>query len=72
MQFISLQNQYLLFTITFRAFYADPKICNDMIYSFNNSIHVLVSVSIGYFIYDFFDMFIYHKKRSVSKTTGIL
>lgn len=46
------------------AFYVDPSIGNDMIYSFNTSIHVLVSFSVGYFIYDFFDMFIYHKKRS--------
>jgi hypothetical protein len=35
-----------------------------MIRGFNTSIHVLVSFSIGYFIYDFLDMFIYHKKRS--------
>ena len=46
------------------AFYLDPSIRTDMIHSFNNSIHILVSFSVGYFIYDFFDMFIYHKKRS--------
>lgn len=46
------------------SFYADPSICKDMIHSINSSIHILVSFSIGYFTYDFFDMFIYHKKRS--------
>ena len=46
------------------AFYEDPSLGNDMIRGFNTSIHILVSFSVGYFIYDFFDMFIYHKKRS--------
>jgi hypothetical protein len=46
------------------AFYLEPSLGNDMIRGFNTSIHVLVSFSVGYFVYDFFDMFIYHKKRS--------
>ena len=46
------------------AFYLEPALGSDMIRGFNTSIHVLVSFSVGYFIYDFFDMFLYHKKRS--------
>lgn len=46
------------------AFYQDPSMCDDMIYAFTHSAHMLISFSIGYFIYDFFDMWLYHPKRS--------
>lgn len=30
------------------TFYADPAMCDDMIYAFNHSTHILISFSIGY------------------------
>ena len=37
----------------------------DMIHAFTRSAHVLVSFSIGYFVYDFLDMYLYNRaKRS--------
>ena len=35
-----------------------------MIHAYSTSAHALVSVSIGYFIYDFCDMAVYHRKGS--------
>jgi len=46
------------------AFYQNPGMSNDLIQAFTPSTHALVSFSIGYFIYDAFDMLIYHRKRS--------
>ena len=37
---------------------------DDLINKFTYSSHVLVSFSIGYFLYDAMDMLIYHRKRS--------
>ena len=37
---------------------------DDLIRTFTYSSHVLVSFSIGYFLYDALDMMIYHRKRS--------
>ena len=37
---------------------------DDLIRKFTYSSHVLVSFSIGYFLYDALDMLIYHRKRS--------
>jgi len=36
----------------------------DLISTYSNSAHLLVSISVGYFIYDFMDMAFYHRKRS--------
>lgn len=36
----------------------------DMIHAYSTNAHALISVSIGYFIYDFCDMAIYHRKGS--------
>ena len=38
--------------------------CNDLIHKFTPSMNALVCCSIGYFIYDAFDMILYHRKRS--------
>lgn len=46
------------------AFVAQPSLGADMIHAYSTSAHALVSVSIGYFIYDFCDMAIYHRKGS--------
>jgi len=41
-----------------------PEMQDDLIVTFTSSCHALVSFSIGYFIYDAFDMVLYHRKRS--------
>ena len=46
------------------AFYFYPSMCNDLITEFNFSIHILVSFSIGYFVYDFIDMLLFNMKKS--------
>lgn len=46
------------------AFYQAPDMCNDLIHKFTPSMNGLVCCSIGYFIYDAFDMILYHRKRS--------
>lgn len=46
------------------VFYVDPAQCYDMIYAFNHLTHALVGFSMGYFCYDFFDMYLYNKKKS--------
>jgi len=46
------------------CFYQAPEMRDDLIRTFTYSSHVLVSFSIGYFLYDALDMMIYHRKRS--------
>ena len=46
------------------AFASQPSLGADMIHAYSTSAHALVSVSIGYFIYDFSDMALYHRKGS--------
>lgn len=46
------------------CFYQAPEMRDDLIRTFTYSSHVLVSFSIGYFLYDALDMLIYHRKRS--------
>lgn len=46
------------------AFAAQPSLGADMIHAYSTGAHTLISVSIGYFIYDFLDMAIYHRKGS--------
>lgn len=46
------------------AFAAQPSLGADMIHAYSTSSHALISVSIGYFMYDFCDMAIYHRKGS--------
>ncbi|TRY63963.1 hypothetical protein TCAL_00313 [Tigriopus californicus] len=46
------------------GFYLDPNMCNDMIDAFNSFTHILISFSIGYFVFDFMDMYLYNKKKS--------
>ena len=38
-----------------------PEMQDDLIVTFTSSCHALVSFSIGYFIYDAFDMVLYHR-----------
>lgn len=47
-------------------FYADQKFAEDIISSYNESSHMLVSFSIGYFVYDFLDMILYNAAKSGS------
>ena len=46
------------------AFAAQPSLGADMIHAYSTSAHALISISIGYFIYDFCDMAVYHRKGS--------
>lgn len=46
------------------SFYWQPKMAEDLIGTHSTSSHLLVSVSVGYFIYDFMDMLLNHRKRS--------
>jgi len=46
------------------AFAMEPSLGSDMINAYSTSAHVLISISIGYFIYDFADMALYHRKQS--------
>ena len=46
------------------AFVSQPSLGADMIHAYSTSAHALISISIGYFIYDALDMVIYHRKRS--------
>ena len=41
------------------VFYLEPALCDDMIYGFSDAAHALISFSIGYFVFDFFDMWLY-------------
>lgn len=46
------------------SFYWHPEMTKDLIGTYSTSSHLLVSVSVGYFMYDFMDMALYHHKRS--------
>jgi len=46
------------------AFAMEPSLGSDMINAYSTSAHALISISIGYFIYDFADMALYHRKQS--------
>jgi len=48
------------------VFYLQPSLADDMIKGYTDSSHALVCFSIGYFLYDFFDMFLYtwHKRST--------
>lgn len=46
------------------AFYYAPEMWGDIKNTFSHSTYLLVSLSIGYFIYDALDMLLYHRKRS--------
>ena len=46
------------------AFALEPSLGSDMINAYSTSAHALISISIGYFIYDFADMALYHRKQS--------
>jgi len=46
------------------CFYWEPRMAKDLISTYSASAHTLVSISVGYFIYDFLDMALHHRKRS--------
>ena len=51
------------------VFYLDPTLADDMIKGYTGSAHTLVCFSIGYFVYDFLDMFLYtwHKRSTKAR-----
>lgn len=46
------------------CFYEHPKLGEDLIKIYTRSSHMLVSFSVGYFMHDFLDMALHHRKRS--------
>ncbi|KAG8228654.1 hypothetical protein J437_LFUL008305 [Ladona fulva] len=46
------------------SFWQTPVMREDLISKYTTSSHILVSVTVGYFIYDLFDMAINHRKKS--------
>ncbi len=54
------------------GFYLHPDMCRDVAYAFNHSAHILVSFSIGYFIYDFLDMYLFNQKNRQKNTSELL
>lgn len=60
----SLVHSILTGTWAILSFYWHPKMAEDLIGTHSTSSLLLVSVSIGYFIYDFIDMLLNHRKRS--------
>ncbi|XP_059482320.1 TLC domain-containing protein 2-like [Neocloeon triangulifer] len=46
------------------CFWESPMLREDLINKYTSSSHLLISVSVGYFIYDFCDLLINHRKRS--------
>nr|CAH0104018.1 unnamed protein product [Daphnia galeata] len=47
------------------SFYWHPKMAEDLIGTHSSSSHLLISVSVGYFIYDFIDMLLNHRKTQL-------
>lgn len=60
----SLVHSTLTGVWAFLSFYFHPEMAKDLIGTHSTSSHLLVSVSVGYFIYDFIDMLLHHRKRS--------
>ena len=54
------------------VFYLDPTLADDMIKGYTQSAHTLVCFSIGYFLYDFFDMFLYSWHKRSTKVYKVL
>ena len=54
------------------GFYLHPEMCGDVAFAFNRSTHVLVSFSVGYFIYDFLDMYLYNQRNGQKNTYELL
>ena len=54
------------------GFYLHPEMCADVAFAFNHSTHMLISFSVGYFIYDFLDMYLYNQKNSQKNTYELL
>ncbi|XP_065335813.1 TLC domain-containing protein 2-like [Cloeon dipterum] len=46
------------------CFWETPIMREDLINKYSSSSHLLISVSVGYFVYDFCDLLINHRKRS--------
>ena len=54
------------------GFYLHPEMLADVAFAFNRSTHVLVSFSVGYFIYDFLDMYLYNQRNGQKNTYELL
>lgn len=52
------------------CFYDNPKLAEDMIQTHTVPAHTLISVSVGYFIYDTIDMLIYQRNRQSYELMG--
>ncbi|XP_064092673.1 TLC domain-containing protein 2-like isoform X1 [Macrobrachium nipponense] len=61
---ISLAHSVITGTWALFCIYEHPKLAEDLIDTYTPSSHILISFSVGYFIHDFFDMALCHRKRS--------
>lgn len=61
---VSLVHSLVTGTWSLYCFYEHPKLAEDLINAYSNSSHMLISFSVGYFIHDFLDMALWHRKRS--------
>ncbi|XP_048746766.1 TLC domain-containing protein 2-like [Ostrea edulis] len=52
------------------CFYDNPKLAEDMIQTHTVLAHTLISVSVGYFIYDSIDMLVYQRSRQSYELLG--
>jgi hypothetical protein len=54
------------------GFYLHPDMCDYLVYAFNDCTHMLISFSMGYFIYDFIDMYLYNQRNGQKNTYELL
>ncbi|XP_069134902.1 TLC domain-containing protein 2-like [Argopecten irradians] len=52
------------------CFYVKPEMAEDLISTYDTFAHTLISVSVGYFIYDMWDMFVYQRNRQSYELMG--
>nr|XP_045583305.1 TLC domain-containing protein 2-like isoform X2 [Procambarus clarkii] len=61
---VSLTHSLITGPWSLYCFYEHPKLAEDLINTYTSSSHILISFSVGYFIHDFLDMALCHRKRS--------
>ncbi|XP_076106701.1 TLC domain-containing protein 2-like [Mytilus galloprovincialis] len=67
---VSLVHAVIVGTWACLSFYETPKMAEDMIKTYSNSAHTLISFSFGYFVYDMWDMLIYQRNRHSFELMG--
>ncbi|KAK4297748.1 hypothetical protein Pmani_029866 [Petrolisthes manimaculis] len=67
---VSLTHSLITGPWSLYCFYEHPKLGEDLINTYTSSSHMLVAFSVGYFIHDFLDMALWHRKRSSYELMG--